>query len=504
MDNTKINLYVKILSIQYASTKYMTYNQIFSDNLYNINLINSSVYDNIIAFSNNGLNYNNLIDSTLSFYIIHPFEYDILKYRNINNRIIDKLFISKNKDIRKEVEIKLTTRLISNLYVYEIDKYIYKVKMIQYISLIKQKTDKLLDLSLFYPIVIGYKLNVFENILFIVNFLQLTKFDIMSVVDNIEKFNKFFRSNYSDLLVINKIFELFKTTYGYLLFSKNIEYQVDESYKKFINNFKNYLNKNFQLIKESKDYNDLIDILLKNNDLENTKEKLNEQNTPSEIPIYVLQEINNWCNMYGINYKSFINIINIYREKYYKYKFIFDKDEYNKFIKKLHIENEMDVDKNIIKSFIYGNIDKLFVYENGKYRPYNSYNTTTKYSKNTNKKKWISNVINNRFLLILNKENDFKNKMAVAIPDKDDEETDNNNVILNIISSIDNKMYSEITYFNDNPSNKKYGHIEDINHNNICNNPINLEKHKHAEDPKFNEYINILKNSIQEYIDKNC
>jgi hypothetical protein len=504
MDNTKINLYVKILSIQYASTKYMNYNQIFSDNLYNINLINSSVYDNIIAFSNNGLNYNNLIDSTLSFYIIHPFEYDILKYRNINNRIIDKLFISKKEELRKEVDIKLTTRLISNLYVYEIDKYIYKVKMIQYISLIKQKTDKLLDLSLFYPIVIGYKLNVFENILFIVNFLQLTKFDIMSIVDNIEKFNKIFRSNYSDLLVINKVFELFKTTYGHLLFSKNIEYQVDESYKKFINNFKNYLNKNFQLIKESKDYNDLIDILLKNNDLENTKEKLNEQNTPSEIPDYVLFEINNWCNMYGINYKSFINIINIYREKYYKYKFIFDKDEYNKFIKKLHIEDELDIDKNIIKSFIYGNIDKLFVYENGKYKPYGKYNSITKYSKNTNKKKWISNVINNRFLLILNKENDFKKKMTLAIPDKDDEETDNNNVLLNIISSIDNKMYSEITYFNDNPSNKKYGHIEDINHNNVCNNPINLEKHKHAEDPKFNEYINILKNSIQEFIDKNC
>ena len=172
----------------------------------------------------------------------------------------------------------------------------------------------------------------------------------------------------------------------------------------------------------------------------------------------------------------------------------------------MNIENELEVDKNIIKSFIYGNIDKLFIYENGKYKPYDNYNTDIKYFRNTNKKKWISDVINNRFLLILHKENDFiKTKDFSKLNEKVDyeEETDNTNIILNIISTIDNKMYSDITYINDNPTNVDYNQINDINHNNICNNPINLEKHKHADDPKFNEYINKLKNSIQNYIDNN-
>jgi len=161
-----------------------------------------------------------------------------------------------------------------------------------------------------------------------------------------------------------------------------------------------------------------------------------------------------------------------------------------------------DIDKNIIKSFIYGNIDKLFIFENNKYKSYHKYNSVVNYYRNTNKKKWISNVFNNRFLLVLSKENDFKIKNKEIVDEED--ETDNNNVLLNIISSIDNKMYSDITYFNYNPTNPNYYPLADMNHNNICNNPINLEKYKHVQDPKFNEYINMLQNSIKNYIDKNC
>ena len=497
-----LELFAKILTIQYGSTKYITDTQIFDHELFNINLINDKSYDSIVAFGNSGLQYINLLDTNLSFYIIHPFEYEIIKYRNKYNRIIDKEYKDMTKDLNKKYHEKLVNRLKQNLYVYTIDDdTIYKVKTVQYLSLLKQKTDKLLELNLFHPIVVGYKLNVLENVLFIVYFLQITSFNILSIVENIEVFNKFFKNTYSDLLIVNKIFELFKTTYGHLLFDKNIEYQVDESYKNFINDFKNYINKNLQLI-TSENYNDVIDILLKNNDLATTKENISEKNKPSLIQQYILDEIKNWCKLYGINYNLFIIIVNNYREKYHQYKFIFEKKEYNQFINQTIIENELDIDKNIVKSFIYGNIDKLFIYEDNKYKSYHNYNSIINYNKNTNKKKWISNVTNNRFLLVLSKESDIKNK-KIEVKD-DEEETDNNNVLLNVISSIDNKMYSDITYFNDNPTNKNYIKIENINHNNICNNPINLEKYKHPLDPKFNEYISILQTSMKKYIDTHC
>mgnify|MGYP000854443799 CR=1 FL=1 len=45
---------------------------------------------------------------------------------------------------------------------------------------------------------------------------------------------------------------------------------------------------------------------------------------------------------------------------------------------------------------------------------------------------------------------------------------------------------------------------KNINHNNICNDPINLEKYKHPLDPKFNEYISILQTSMKKYINAHC
>jgi hypothetical protein len=65
-------------------------------------------------------------------------------------------------------------------------------------------------------------------------------------------------------------------------------------------------------------------------------------------------------------------------------------------------------------------------------------------------------------------------------------------------------MYSNIIYFRDNPTNKSYYQLDDVNHNFICNNPINIDYNKHPDDPKFNEYINLLKTSMKEYIDRNC
>jgi hypothetical protein len=128
------------------------------------------------------------------------------------------------------------------------------------------------------------------------------------------------------------------------------------------------------------------------------------------------------------------------------------------------------------------------------------------YKKNTFYKKWITNVNDTHFILVLNKENEIKiNSSNNEQPKIDEEqETENGSIILNILSSISSNMYSNIVYFRDNPTNKAYYQLDDINHNFICNNPINIDHNKHPDDPKFNEYLNILKISMKEYIDRNC
>jgi hypothetical protein len=56
----------------------------------------------------------------------------------------------------------------------------------------------------------------------------------------------------------------------------------------------------------------------------------------------------------------------------------------------------------------------------------------------------------------------------------------------------------------DNPTLIRYDRVNDIANNFICNNPININHFKNSLDPKFNEYINRLQNSIADYIEKFC
>ena len=53
------------------------------------------------------------------------------------------------------------------------------------------------------------KLKVLKNVIFIVYVLYYLKNNLMELVENIELFTKYFHHSESDLLVINKIFELF-------------------------------------------------------------------------------------------------------------------------------------------------------------------------------------------------------------------------------------------------------------------------------------------------------
>ena len=495
--------YYKILIFQYCNITEINTNSIYTPELFNIPLIDQDYYDYVVPFSSSGILVSALIDSKLMFHLIHPLEDKISEYRTPETRRLKIEDYSKEKDINKMIKNIILFEPQSNLYLYEYKDFLYKTKDVDYLSKIKMKTDKLLELNLMHPIVVSYKLGVFENVLFIVYFLKKTSFNLMSIVDDNEKFMKIFSSKQSDLLVINKIYELFKSTHTHILFNENIEREIDKSYEIFINNFKKYKNQYFSIL-DKDSYNDVIKYIIKNESIENIKEEMSENSSNNNkliIKDYILNEISEWCKIYGINYKVFIGILNEFREKLLMYTYKLNKPEYNSYIKNSLIENELDVDKNIIKSFMYGNISNIFLIDENRYKNAIKFDSPIIYKRNSFNKKWISKVVNNRFLLVLSRENEFKNKIEII---DIEEETDNSIVNINILSSVDNKLYSSIVYFRDNPTNKEFIKVNSIYHNFICNDPINIENLKNPKDPKFAEYLNSLQISMKKYKDNNC
>jgi hypothetical protein len=512
----KLNLfYAKFLIHQYFIYELLdddnNYNNdiFYSDRMYNYNLITPEIYNNIIPFVKYGISSQGLLDKNLGFYLIHPFENEIILLRNKKTNLLDNEKISVSTNITKKYTKSLLNPLFYNMYLYRPrTEIISKVKVIDYLNQIKSKTDKLIEMNLIYPLIVSIKFNLFDNVLFIIYFLKKTNYDILSVVENLEVFLKIFKSPESDLLVINKIFDLFKTSFGHLLFEKNFDIIKEKQKGIFKQNFNNFKDKNYNKLKFY-DYNKLIKMLLKNDDEDTFIEGLLKSVKIEETPSYIEIEIKNWCKTYGINYLVFSEILKVYIERYYLYKSIFNDDvkneKYVEYIKKSTIENELSIERNIIKSFIYGNKDKLFIYENNVYNRFDEFlNNEYIYNKNNFNKKWISNVTPNRFMLVLNLENDRKPTNIKNDILNNDEETENKKIIINILSSIDSKLYAKINYINDNPSTINFGKLDDINHNFICNNPISIENNKHPDDPKLNEYINILKKSMKDYIDNNC
>jgi len=244
----------------------------------------------------------------------------------------------------------------------------------------------------------------------------------------------------------------------------------------------------------------LIKLLLKNDDISSFKQKLSENIIVSEIPNYIKLEINNWCNKYGINYDIFLNIINVCNNQYNNFKYILSSKTNTDYIDKSSIQPELTIEKNIIKALIYGNISNIFIYKNNKYIRWNLSDSTTSYNLNTNKKKWISNVAKSKFIFVYSLENDTLNQNI----QKNEEETNNAKVNLDIITSIDNQMYIDVTYLLNNPTNPLFINPNDTNLNYVCNNSINLEKYKHSLDPELNEYINLIQKSMKNYIETHC
>ena len=489
-------LYKKFMIRHYATPLFETKKLYLREDLFNSIEIEKDNYNNIVPFGLDGIHSNNLVDSNLSFYLIHPFENEYGKLRDTDTRTISKKAKSKTWDIILNTFNKLIKPLIQNLYVYEEKKFEYnKVVMVSKLFEIREKTDKLIDINLLYPLVVSYKLGIFENVLFIVYFLISVKFNLSEVIEDINLFKNIFSSKESDFLVINKIYELFKSTYFHLLFDDSLNNKneaLKSEFKQSYNNYKyGYLNK-----LTITQYNDIINLILKNNNIEVFNEKLFNNVKFDKFKDYILLEIKGWCGIYGINFESFIRIIYEFKERYYKYKVILDNEKYNKYIIASSIDNELSVEKNIIKSFLFGNINKIFIVENGIYKNIFKYDSLQKYLRMNIDKKWISQVLDNHFIFSLYKEN--------AQIKEDAEETDNKTVLLSLLSSIDNQLYAKLVYYTDNPTNKEYGSINDINHQFICNNPINIENMKHPGDPRFNEYINILQIDMKKYIDTYC
>ena len=506
-----INSYANLLIHQFFLYEFIFRDNIYGDNLffkddlYNINLISNEIYENIIPFVKYGISYKGLIDHNLGFYLIHPFENEISSFRDKYTNLLDRNKIAESKIMMEKNRELLIYPLKENMYLYLGNKGYNKVKIIDYLNQIKSKTDKLIELNLIHPLVVSTKFNLFDNVLFIIYFLKQTNYDILGVVENLEVFLKIFRSPESDLLVINKIFDLFKTSFGHLLFQKNFDRLKEKEKVNFKEKFNNFKEKDYNKLKFY-DYNKLIKMLLKNDNEETFVEGLLKNVKIEETPSYIENEIKNWCKIYGINYIKFSEILKTYIDKYYLYKSIFNDDikneKYIEYIKKSTIDNELSIERNIIKSFMYGNMNKIFIYDENMYKRSDQFkNRKYIYSRNSFNKKWISSVIPNRFILVLNLENDRK---PIQNNIDDDNETENNKVIMNVLSSFDSKLYTKIKYINDNPSINSFIKLDDINHNFICNNPINVEHNKHPDDPKLNEYINVLKESMKDYIDKNC
>lgn len=489
-------LYKKFISRQYATTRYYSKKLYLTDKLYNKLDLDKDDYNNIVPFMFDGLRVANILDDGLGFYLIHPFENLYNQFRDSDTRLISSKSKSKKYEINKNTMKKLVLPLIQNLYVYEEKKDVYnKLRIVSKLFEIREKTDKLLEINLLYPLAVSYKLGIFDNSLFIVYFLLSVKFNLYDIIDDIDLFTRIFSSKESDLLVINKIFELFKSTYSHLLFDNrmnNKKEELKEEFKQSYYNYKNgYLNK---LTK--KQYDDIINLILKNNNIEIFNEKLFNNIVYDKFPEYILLEINNWCKQYGIKFEVFLKIIYEYRDRYLKYKIILDNEKYNKYLYASSIDNEMTVDKNIIKSFMYGNMNKIFILENGIYKNIFKYELTQKYIRTNVYKKWISSVVDNHFLFVFYKEN--------AQIKEEEEETDNKTILLSILSTLDNQLYSKLVYYNDNPLNKEYTRLKNINHQFVCNNPINIEHIKHPDDPKFNEYLNLLQIKMKGYIDMYC
>ena len=495
-NNSLRELYKKFIIKHYVTIIFYSKKIYLTDKLYNKLDIDKDDYLNIVPFMFNGLRVLNILDSNLGFYLIHPFEDLYDQHRDKDTRLLANKSKYKKYEIDRNSKKKLITPSIQNLYVYEENKGIYnKLRMVSKLFEIREKTDKLLEINLLYPLAVSYKLGIFDNLLFIVYLLLSVKFNLYDIIDDIEVFSKIFSSNESDLLVINKVFELFKSTYSHLLFDNRMDYkreELKEEFKQSYNNYKiGYLNK-----LTIKQYNDIINLILKNNNIETFNEKLFNNITYDKFPEYILLEIKTWCKQYGIKFEVFIKIIYEYRDRYLKYKIILDNEKYNKYLYASSIDNEMTIDKNIIKSFMYGNINKIFMLENGIYKNIFKYELSQKYIRLNLSKKWISSVNDNHFLFSFYKEN--------AQIKEEEEETDNKTVLLSILSTIDNQLYSKLVYYNDNPIDIDYNKLKDINHQFVCNNPINIEHIKHPDDPKFNEYLNLLQIKMKEYIDTFC
>jgi hypothetical protein len=519
------NLFYILIKNQFLTITKISDNVLFRNDLNNINLINENMYNNIIPFVRTGIRTIILIDPELKFYLIHPFENEIKKYRNKNTRLVIKQNIDEiSIKIRDIFEKNIYKTLIQNLYVYneiEIFQSInkskevsYKSKIVEYLNKLKQNTDKFIELNLLYPITVSSKFNILDNVLFIVYFLKESSNDIFNVIENIEKFNNMFSSKESDLLVINKIYDLFKTTFGHLILEVSIDNKKIELINKFQYLYSNFLNNS----KIEKDYyNLIIKHILKNNDYETFSESI--ANDLNEVEINLEKKnkndkndndkkIKNWCNIYGIKYEIFNKIINTFKYRYFQYKMIFENNNKKKedYLQNSLFQNELTIDKNIIKSFMYGNLDKIFFVEGANnYKNTMKYNLLINYKKNTFNKKWISKVIDNKFLLVLNLDNEILfNKNNQINENPEENETNNKVIILTNISAISNKLYSNIMYIGDNPTLNSNTKVNDIANNFICNNPININHFKNSLDPKFNEYINRLQNSIADYIERYC
>jgi hypothetical protein len=373
----------------------------YSDDPNYYNLYNNIAYKNTIDFKNEtpymfimthlGISFPSLIDNYCNFYLIHPFENNIT--RNIFNNII-KYDNKITNIVPYEKYVYLLSSIINNYYIANIkcnnlyqtdtdirnikDCFFIKTELGDFINDLTKEANltKYLELNEkdIISLIAAKALNCFIDVFEIIIFLITINKSLTNLISRNIKFDKFYKlyncsENHSDILFIYKIIQKFKKEFPILFsFNKKYDSEINDILNDFISNYKYCINNNIRPEPRKTFINGIIWNKLTNLYV-NNKLDINNANIIRQysIKIFVIEKyktkIIEWCDNNYLNSDIMIKFIEKLEENKEVYDLI-NTDDINKNIDKissnfLKTNNINNKEECIIKSFLYGNSDKI-------------------------------------------------------------------------------------------------------------------------------------------------
>ena len=401
-DSNYMNIIKNKYFIRNFLVDYIQNTQIYySDDPNYYNLYNNIAYKNTIDFKNEtpymfimthlGISFPTLIDNYCNFYLIHPFENNIT--RNIFNNIIS--YSNKNTNIIPyENYVYLLSSIINNYYIANIkcnnlyqtdtdiknikDCFFIKTELGDFINDLTKEANLTQYLELnekdIISLISAKALNCFVDVFEIIIFLITINKSLTNLISRNIKFDKFYKlyncsENHSDILFIYKIIQKFKREFPNLFnFNKTYDSEINDILNDFITNYKECINNNNRPEPKKTFINGIIwnklTNLYVNNKLDiNNSNIIRQYNIKINVVEKYKSKIIEWCNNNYLNSDIMINFIEKLEENKEVYDLI-NTDEINDNIEKissnfLKTNNINNKEECIIKSFIYGNSDKI-------------------------------------------------------------------------------------------------------------------------------------------------